>query len=35
MYDLVEHVLSEIYDSKTKKLQAITKKVNKKKGPPN
>lgn len=33
MYDLLEHVLSEIYDDKSKKLKAIAKKVNKKKGP--
>lgn len=33
MYDLVEHVLSEIYEEKSKKLIAIAKKVNKKKGP--
>ena len=34
MYDLLEHVLSEIYEGKSKKLKAIAKKVNKKKGPP-
>jgi hypothetical protein len=33
MYDLLEHVLSEIYEEKGKKLKAIAKKVNKKKGP--
>lgn len=32
-YDLVEHVLSEIYEHKSKKLKAIAKKVNKKRGP--
>lgn len=32
MYDLVKHVLSEIYGSKTKKLQAIAKKVKRKRG---
>lgn len=32
-YDLIEHVLSEIYDNKIKKLSAHAKKVNKKKGP--
>ena len=31
-YNLVEHVLAEIYDAKGKKLTAIAKKVNKKKG---
>lgn len=35
MYDLLEHVLSEIYEGKSKKLKAIAKKVNKKKGPLN
>jgi hypothetical protein len=34
MYDLLEHVLSEIYEGKGKKLQALAKKVNKKKGLP-
>ena len=33
MYDLLEHILSDVYDSKGKKLKAIAKKVNKKKGP--
>ncbi|MBI5279059.1 MAG: DUF4145 domain-containing protein [Burkholderiales bacterium] len=33
MYDLLEHVLSEIYEGKTKKLKAIAKKVIRKKGP--
>jgi hypothetical protein len=33
MYDLLEHVLSEIYEENGKKLKAIAKKVNKKKGP--
>lgn len=32
-YDLLEHVLSEIYEGKGKKLKAMAKKVNKKKGP--
>ena len=32
-FDLLEHVLSEIYEAKGKKLKAIAKKVNKKKGP--
>jgi hypothetical protein len=32
MYDLLEHVLSEVYEGKGKKLKAIAKKVNKKKG---
>ncbi|CAM2789336.1 DUF4145 domain-containing protein [Janthinobacterium lividum] len=32
-YDLLEHALSEIYEGKGKKLKAIAKKVNKKKGP--
>ena len=32
-YDLLEHVLSEIYEEKGKKLKAVAKKVNKKKGP--
>ena len=32
-YDLLEHVLSEIYEKKANKLKAIAKKVNKKKGP--
>lgn len=32
-FDLLEHVLSEIYDAKGKKLKAIAKKVNRKKGP--
>jgi hypothetical protein len=31
-YDLIEHVLSEIYEAKTKKLKAKAKKVIKKKG---
>ncbi|WP_271105792.1 DUF4145 domain-containing protein [Pseudomonas tohonis] len=33
MYDLLEHVLSEVYEGKNKKLKAIAKKVNKNKGP--
>lgn len=32
-YELIEHVLSEVYDLRSKKLGAITKKINKKKGP--
>ncbi|KGX07035.1 hypothetical protein Y036_2896 [Burkholderia pseudomallei] len=32
-YDLLENVLTEIYDKKTEKLKAVAKKVNKKKGP--
>ncbi|WP_431256645.1 DUF4145 domain-containing protein [Roseateles chitinivorans] len=32
-YDLLEHALSEIYEAKAKKLKAIAKRVNKKKGP--
>lgn len=32
-YDLLEHALSEIYEKKGKKLKALAKKVNKKKGP--
>jgi hypothetical protein len=32
-YDLMEHVLSEIYEAKGKQLKALAKKVNKKKGP--
>ncbi|MBY4733692.1 DUF4145 domain-containing protein [Cupriavidus pauculus] len=32
-YDLLEHVLSEIYEGKGKMLKAMAKKVNKKKGP--
>lgn len=32
-YELMEHILQEIYEPKTKKLMAIAKKVNKKKGP--
>lgn len=32
MYDLLEHVLSEIYEGKGKKLKAIAKQVNKNKG---
>ena len=32
-YDLTEHVLTEIYAPKAKKLAALAKKVNKKKGP--
>lgn len=32
-YNLIEHVLAELYEKKTKKLAAIAKKVNKKKGP--
>lgn len=31
--ELIDHVLQEIYDSKSKKIQALAKKVNKKKGP--
>jgi len=32
-YDLLEHVLSEIYDEKGKNLAKVAKKVNKRKGP--
>ena len=32
-FDLLEHVLSEVYEQKTKKLKAVAKSVNKKKGP--
>lgn len=32
-YELTEHILGEIYETKVKKLKAIAKKVNKKKGP--
>ncbi len=32
-YELTEHILQEIYEPKLKKLKAIAKKVNKKKGP--
>lgn len=32
-YELTEHILGEVYESKVKKLKAIAKKVNKKKGP--
>ncbi|WP_223541965.1 DUF4145 domain-containing protein [Pseudomonas sp. BF-RE-26] len=32
-YDMLEHVLSEIYEEKTKKLKAVAKSVNKRKGP--
>lgn len=32
-YDLLEHVLSELFEGKGKKLKAIAKKVNAKKGP--
>jgi hypothetical protein len=32
-YDLLEHALSEIYEAKGKKLKAVAKQVNKKKGP--
>jgi hypothetical protein len=32
-YDLLEHVLSEIYEKKTGELKAVAKKINKKKGP--
>ncbi|CAJ8191697.1 Uncharacterised protein [Burkholderia pseudomallei] len=32
-YDLLESVLAEIYEQRTKKLKAVAKKVNKKKGP--
>lgn len=32
-FDLLEHALSEVYEAKGKKLKAIAKKVNKKKGP--
>jgi len=31
-YELTEHILEEIYEPKIKKLKAIAKKVNKKKG---
>lgn len=34
-YDLTEHILQEIYEPKVKKLSALAKKVNKKKGPAN
>jgi len=33
-YEIIEHVLSEVYEEKTKKLKAIAKKVNKAKGRP-
>lgn len=33
MYDLLEHVLSVVYDDKERNLRAMAKKVNKKKGP--
>lgn len=32
-YELMEHVLEEIYQSKGKRVEAIAKKINKKKGP--
>ncbi len=32
-YELTEHILEEIYEPKVKKLSALAKKVNKKKGP--
>lgn len=32
-YDMLEHALSEIYEAKGKKLKALAKRVNKKKGP--
>jgi hypothetical protein len=32
-FDLLEHALSEVYEGRAKKLKAIAKKVNKKKGP--
>ena len=32
-YELTEHILEEIYEPKAKKLKAIAKKVNKRKGP--
>nr|WP_251071164.1 DUF4145 domain-containing protein [Shewanella sp. NKUCC01_JLK] len=32
-YEIMEHILSEIYDSKSAKLKALAKKVNKAKGP--
>jgi hypothetical protein len=32
MYDMLEHCLAQIYDDKTKKLKALAKQVNKKKG---
>ena len=32
MYDMLEHCLTEIYDNKGKKLKALAKQVNKKKG---
>jgi Domain of unknown function (DUF4145) len=32
-YELTEHILKEIYEPKAKKLKALAKKVNKKKGP--
>lgn len=34
-YEMTEHILQEIYAPKVKKLKAIAKKVNKKKGPAN
>lgn len=34
-YEIVEHVLSEIYEKKSVKLKALAKKVNKAKGPKN
>ena len=32
-YEIMEYILAEVYDSKTKKLKALAKKVNKAKGP--
>ncbi|HXC52488.1 MAG TPA: hypothetical protein VN634_16525 [Candidatus Limnocylindrales bacterium] len=32
-YDLLEHILSEVYEGKGKSLKVLAKKVNKKKGP--
>ena len=32
-YQFAEHILHEIYDPKSKKLTALAKQVNKKKGP--
>jgi len=32
-YEIMEHVLSEVYEDKSKKLKALAKKVNKAKGP--
>jgi len=32
-YEIMEHILSEIYENKSTKLKALAKKVNKAKGP--